>query len=163
MKPEWPPLDKAVEEILDEARLHAGQGFTGAVGVEQILLALLSREPLRVALGLSQTDARLARDALLEHLGRTLLDRLLDIYAKRLQEKAIRLRYVTGVVTWLMERAGWRELPNPLHTLKLHGETHVADRLMELLLAKTIVPGQEVEVRVDGVGDSAGLVFSVGD
>jgi hypothetical protein len=163
MSAEWPPLNKLVGNVLAEARLHAGQGLAEAVGIEHLLLALLTCEEATGlgALGLSERDAERIREALLPGLGLMLLRRLFSIYVKRLLERGIRLEYDPEVLGWLLDQPGWRNSGNPLGNLKRFGEWRVAEQLEESLLAEKLRAGSMVSVRVAVSGGSTALEFSV--
>jgi hypothetical protein len=163
MSAEWPPLNKFVENLLAEARLHAGQGLAETVGIEHLLLALLTCEepPDLGSIGITVGDAERVREALLTGLGLTLLRRLLSIYAKRLLERGIRLECGPEVVSWLLDQPGWRDSGNPLGDLKRIGESRVAGQLEELLMGRGLRAGSVVVVRVANSGGSTSLELSV--
>jgi ATP-dependent Clp protease ATP-binding subunit ClpA len=165
MSSEWPALSKTVENVLVEARLHAGQGLAEAVGIEHLLLAMLtSEEAIELEeFGLSAQEAQCLHDGLLARSGLTLLRRLLSIYVKRLLERDIRFEYDPGVLIWLLEQPGWKESVNPLGTLKRFSETQVANKLEELLLSRKVRSKCEVTVQVVNLGGAASLEFFVRD
>ena len=92
--------------MLTEARQYAAHGLADKVGIEHLLLALLTCEKATDfgTLGLSELDTKRVRETLLTGLGVKLLRGLFAIYGKRLSAHDWKLEYDPDVLDWLINQ-----------------------------------------------------------